>query len=300
MIEKIESYWSITLITLSSGQTITLGQVLLAFAILLMGYLSSKFVERLIDRQLQKTHVTADATHALKRVSFYVLITIVVITALGLLHIPLTAFAFISGAVAIGVGFGAQNIINNFISGWILMFERPVRIGDFIELDDRTGVVEEIGNRSTRIRRSDGVHMLVPNSQLLERKVVNWTLIDLDIRSTVRVGVAYGSPTDQVAELVRQAVDEVAGISKTPAPLVIFEDFGDSALIFDVYFWAEMRGEKDQRLLRSEVRFRIDQLFRDNGIVIAFPQQDVHIKSDSPIDIRTECSNDKTSGHSVR
>lgn len=300
MIEKIESYWSITLITLSSGQTITLGQVLLVIAILLMGYLFSKFVERLIDRQLQKTHVTADATHALKRVSFYVLITIVVITALGLLHIPLTAFAFISGAVAIGVGFGAQNIINNFISGWILMFERPVRIGDFIELDDRTGVVEEIGNRSTRIRRSDGVHMLVPNSQLLERKVVNWTLIDLDIRSTVRVGVAYGSPTDQVAELVRQAVDEVVGISKTPAPQVIFEDFGDSALIFDVYFWAEMRGEKDQRLLRSEVRFRIDQLFRDNGIVIAFPQQDVHIKSDSPIDIRTQRSNDNASGSSVR
>ncbi len=300
MIEKIESYWSITLITLSSGQTITLGQVLLVIAILLMGYLFSKFVERLIDRQLQKTHVTADATHALKRVSFYVLITIVVITALGLLHIPLTAFAFISGAVAIGVGFGAQNIINNFISGWILMFERPVRIGDFIELDDRTGVVEEIGNRSTRIRRSDGVHMLVPNSQLLERKVVNWTLIDLDIRSTVRVGVAYGSPTDQVAELVRQAVDEVVGISKTPAPQVIFEDFGDSALIFDVYFWAEMRGEKDQRLLRSEVRFRIDQLFRDNGIVIAFPQQDVHIKSDLPIDIRTQRSNDNASGSSVR
>jgi len=300
MIEKIESYWSISLITLSSGQSITLGQVLLVIAILLIGYLASKFVERLIERRLQKTHFTADAAHALKRISFYILIIIIVMTALGLLRIPLAAFAFISGAVAIGVGFGAQNIINNFISGWILMFERPVRIGDFIELDDRTGVVEEIGNRSTRIRRTDGVHMLVPNSQLLERKVVNWTLVDLDIRSTVRVGVAYGSPTDQVAGLVRQAVDEVAGISKNPEPQVIFEDFGDSALIFDVYFWAEMRGEKDQRLLRSEVRFRIDQLFRENDIVIAFPQQDVHIKSGLPIDIRTQGSNDNASGHSVR
>ncbi len=299
MLEKIESYWSIPLITLSSGQSITLGQVLLVIAILLTGYLASKFVERLIERRLQKTDVTADAAHALKRISFYILIIIIVMTALGLLHIPLTAFAFISGAVAIGVGFGAQNIINNFISGWILMFERPVRIGDFIELDDRTGVVEEIGNRSTRIRRSDGVHMLVPNSQLLERKVVNWTLVDLNIRSIVRVGVAYGSPTDQVAVLVRQAVDEVAGISKTPAPQVIFEDFGDSALIFDVYFWAEMRGEKDQRSLRSEVRFRIDQLFRDNDIVIAFPQQDVHIKSGLPIDIHTQGSNDNASGSSV-
>jgi small-conductance mechanosensitive channel len=94
-------------------------------------------------------------------------------TVLSLLHIPLTAFAFVSGAIAIGVSFGAQNIINNFISSWILMTERSVRIGDFIEIDDTSGVVEVIGNRSTRIRRTDGVHMLVPNSQMLERKVTN-------------------------------------------------------------------------------------------------------------------------------
>ena len=107
-------------------------------------------------------------------------------TAMSLLRIPLTAFAFISGAVAIGVGFGAQNIINNFISSWILMSERPVRIGDFVEIDNSAGVVEMIGNRSTRIRRTDGVHMLVPNSQMLERIVVSWTLIDKSIRSMVR------------------------------------------------------------------------------------------------------------------
>lgn len=289
-----------TLVTLTSGQSITLGQIILVVAILFVGYLASKFVERLIERRLRKTHVTADAAHTLKRVSFYILIIIVVMTALSLLRIPLAAFAFISGAVAIGVGFGAQNIINNFISGWILMFERPVRIGDFIELDDRTGVVEKIGNRSTRIRRTDGVHILVPNSQLLERKVVNWTLVDLQIRSTVRVGVAYGSPTDVVARLIRQAVDEVPGISKTPDPLVIFEEFGDSALIFDVYFWAEMSGEKDQRVLRSEVRYRIDQLFRDNGIVIAFPQRDVHFSSNTSIQVRSQDSKDNDSGRVVR
>lgn len=120
-------------------------------------------------------------------------LTVLVITALDLLNVPLTAFAFVSGAVAIGVGFGAQNIINNFISGWILMWERPIRIKDYIELGDTAGTVEEINTRSTRIRRIDNVHLLVPNSKLLEETVVNLTLVDRLLRSVVRVGVVYGA-----------------------------------------------------------------------------------------------------------
>ena len=286
MLDRFQYVWNYPLVRLNDGQAIAVSQIVLVLVILIVGYFVSKLAERLIERRLSDTSVTPDAAHALKRVSFYTLIVIVVMTALSLLQIPLTAFAFVSGAIAIGVGFGAQNIINNFISGWILMFERPVRIGDFIELDEHKGVVEEIGNRSTRIKRTDGVHILVPNSQLLERKVVNWTLIDFDIRSIVRVGVAYGSPIDKVAELMRQAIDEHSGIAKTPAPQIIFEDFGDSALIFDVYFWSEIHGEKDQRTLRSEIRFRIDALFRENGIVIAFPQRDLHMNTLSPLDVR--------------
>ena len=207
-------------------------------------------------------------------------------TAMSLLRIPLTAFAFISGAVAIGVGFGAQNIINNFISSWILMSERPVRIGDFVEIDNSAGVVEMIGNRSTRIRRTDGVHMLVPNSQMLERIVVNWTLIDKSIRSMVRVGVAYGSPARKVAELIRQAVVENPNVLEDREPVVVFEDFGDSTLVFEAYFWAELSNQREQRQIRSEVRFRIDELFRENDIVIAFPQRDVHLGSLAPLEVR--------------
>lgn len=286
VLEKFQSFWNLPLLHLGSGQAVTVGQILLVLIILIGGYLASKLVERIIERRLSKTHFTADAAYALKRISFYALIIIVAMLALSLLRIPLTAFAFVSGAVAIGVGFGAQNIINNFISGWILMFERPVRIGDFIELDEHNGVVESIGNRSTRIRRTDGVHILVPNSQLLERNVINWTLIDFDIRSIVRVGVAYGSPAKRVSSLIRQAVDETSGIKTTPQPLVVFEDFGDSALVFDVYFWSEVQGERDLRVLRSDVRFRIDELFKENDITIAFPQSDVHLNTLSPLDIR--------------
>ena len=286
MFDTISTIWNFPLFSLSSGQSVNVSQIALVLIIVAVGYFASKFVERLIERRLQDTALRADAAYALKRISYYTLLVAVGMTALSLLHIPLTAFAFVSGAIAIGVGFGAQNIINNFISGWILMFERPVRIDDFIELDENKGVVERIGNRSTRIRRTDGVHILVPNSQLLERKVVNWTLIDYNIRSIVRVGVAYGSPTKLVAKLIFQAVDEIAGIAKEPEPLVIFEDFGDSALIFEVYFWSEIQGERDLRVLRSEVRFRIDELFNENGIVISYPQRDVHLDSKSPVEVQ--------------
>jgi small-conductance mechanosensitive channel len=236
-------------------------------------------------RRLGNTHLRPDAVYALQRITFYILLLIVAMTAMSLLRVPLTAFAFVSGAIAIGVGFGAQNIINNFISGWILMWEQPVRIDDFVEIDSSSGVVERIGNRSTRIRRVDGVHMLVPNSHMLERTVVNWTLIDERIRSVVKVGVAYGSPVRKVADLIRQAVADVPDILQEPEPVIVLEDFADSALVFEAYFWANLSNQRQQRQVRSDVRFRIDELFRENGIVISFPQRDVHLTG-SPLEVR--------------
>ena len=184
---------------------------------------------------------------------------------------------FISGAIAIGIGFGAQNIINNFISGWILMGERPIRIGDLLEVNGTLGRVEAINIRSTRIKRVDGVRIVVPNSHLLENMVVNWNLGDDDIRIFVSVGVAYGSPVRLVAELIEKAVTEQEDVLQDPEPRILFQDFGNSALEFEAYFWTQLRPGGDMRRLRSEIRFRIDELFRENGITIAFPQRDVHL-----------------------
>lgn len=262
---------------------ITVGNLLLVLLLVWVGYLLSRLLERIVSRRLMRTEMRPDAVQTLQRVLFYVLLICVALTALSLLNIPITAFAFLTGAIAIGVGFGAQNIINNFISGWILMTERPVRIDDYIEVDQHTGVVERIGNRSTRIRRVDGVHILVPNSQMLERTVVNWTLVDYRIRTTVRVGVAYGSPTRRVAELFADAVSSTADVLDDPAPSIFFEDFGDSALVFDAYFWCNVRSERELRTIRSNVRHKTVELFENDGIVIAFPQQDVHIDSVRPL-----------------
>ncbi len=286
MIDDFRILWDTLLFTAPGGQAITIGQLALVVALLVFGYLGSRFVGYLLGKRLSHTKMRPDVVHVFKRIAFFTIFILVVLTALGLLGIPLTTFHFATGALAIGIGFGAQNIINNFISGWILMAERPIRIDDFIELDSATGVVEQVGNRSTRIRRSDGVHMLVPNSQLLERTVVNWTLVDREIRTTVRVGVAYGSPVQKVAELILKAVAEQPESKAHPEPSVVFEDFGDNALIFDAYFWCDVGGEKALREIRSAIRFRISQLFDDNGIVIAFPQRDVHLDATKPLEIR--------------
>jgi small-conductance mechanosensitive channel len=286
MWERLRDIWTFPLIKVGTGGAIEVGQLVLVLLVLVVGYFASRLVERLIMRRLGSTHLRPDAVYALQRISFYVLLLIVAMTAMSLLRIPLTAFAFVSGAIAIGVGFGAQNIVNNFISGWILMWEQPVRIDDFVEIDSSSGVVERIGNRSTRIRRVDGVHMLVPNSHMLERTVVNWTLIDRLIRSVVTVGVAYGSPANKVAELIRRAIEDVPDVLKDPDPVIVFEDFGDNALVFEAYFWAELSNQRQQRQIRSDVRFRIDELFQEHGIVIAFPQRDVHLAGVSPLEVR--------------
>jgi small-conductance mechanosensitive channel len=260
-----------------SGQEFTLGQLLVIPAVLIIGYLSIRWLARMITRRLLARNMQPDVIHLVRRVFYFIALAILLITTLDLLNVPLTAFAFVSGAVAIGVGFGAQNIINNFISGWILMWERPIRIGDFLEVGDAFGTVQAINTRSTLIRRTDGVHLLIPNSVLLENTVVNWTLIDHLIRARVRVGVAYGSPVRRVEELIMRAAQGHEAVLEVPAPLVVFDDFGDSALIFDLYFWVNAEGERDLRVIRSDIRFGIVEQFDAEGIVIAFPQQDVHI-----------------------
>ncbi|RDV25507.1 mechanosensitive ion channel protein [Alteromonas aestuariivivens] len=276
LLAVVKQVLSFSLFTLFE-HTFTVGELLLLPLVLLLGWWLIEKLAHLATYRLRKTGASADSVHLFKRIFYVIAFAVLIITVLDILNVPLTAFAFLSGAIAIGVGFGAQNIVNNFISGWILMWERPIRIGDFLEVDNARGSVESINTRSTRIRRVDGVHMLIPNSKLLENTVINWTLIDRLTRTSVRVGVAYGSPCRTVANLIEQAASQHEHILKEPHPTVIFDDFGDNALVFEVYFWVNATVERDLRIIRSDVRFAIDELFNDAGIVIAFPQRDVHL-----------------------
>lgn len=272
-IKEILAYSIITI----SDRELTLGTVLLIPLVLLMGVLLTKWLVKLLTNRLTSKKTDPNIIHLLQRVFYIIAMAILLITTLDLINVPITAFAFLSGAIAIGFGFGAQNIINNFISGWILMWERPIRIGDFLEVEDAKGVVEEINTRSTRIRRVDGVHLLIPNSKLLENTVVNWTLIDSLVRTSVSVGVAYGSPARKVAELILQATTEQNMVVTDPKPVVTFEDFGDNALMFEVMFWLDSSAEGGLRVMRSNIRFRLEELFEENDIVVAYPQRDLHL-----------------------
>ena len=257
--------------------TLDLAQLLYVGLFILLGSLFVVATTRFLRNRLQARGANPDIIQLLTRAYLILGFVILAFIILDFLNVPLAAFAFISGAVAIGVGFGAQNIINNFISGWILMWERPIKIGDFLELGDVKGSVESINTRSTRIRRVDGVHLLVPNSFLLENTVTNWTLIDQLVRTTVRVGVAYGSDVNRVTELLKKAAQEHPKVLKNPKSSVIFDDFGDNALVFDLNVWIHATAESDLRGTRSDLRYRIDALFPAAGIVIAFPQRDVHV-----------------------
>ncbi len=206
--------------------------------------------------------------------------------SLTFVNIPLAVFAFFGGILAIGIGFGAQHLIGNFISSVILMFDRTISVGDVVEMEGQLGRVKSIGLRSSNIRRFDGVEVLVPNSQFMENKVTNWTLSDQRVRYEIAVGAAYGSPTRETSGRILGVIREDDRVLASPEPVVIFESFGDNALMFRAFFWLTLAHDKDNRVVCSDLRHRIAEALDQAGIVIAFPQRDVHLDAKGPIEVK--------------
>lgn len=288
--------WRLQIITLG-GEPVTVGKIVLGLCFLIVGIaLAGRITREFRRRAIERMKVNVNAKMAFEKAFFYGYVVFVILYSLQIVSIPLSIFAFLGGAVALAFGFGAQNILNNFISGWILMVERPIRIGDLIDIDGQHGSVEAIGARCTRVRLFTGIHILVPNSALLEKNVVNWTLSDNTVRVSVSVGVAYGSPTRTVEALIRKAVEEHEKILPEPAPVILFEEFGDNSLNFEAHFWVTVGPAMDGRRIRSEVRYRIDELFREANITIAFPQRDIHLDTLTPLQIRVMRDGEKSEG----
>lgn len=287
--ERLESAWA-TLgsfwtyeLTTSQDSAITPGKIVIALTVFIVGlWLARAARTQLRRRVYPRFGFDAGASSAFASLTFYGLLAVTFLLALRAVNIPLTAFAVAGGALAIGIGFGSQTMLSNFISGLLLLAERPIRTGDLVEVEGVVGTVDSIGLRSTRIQTPDNFHIIVPNASFLESNVVNWTHEDPNIRLRVKVGVAYGSPTERVAELLVQAASEHPRCLAAPGPVAIFSDFGDSALLFDVRFWIRYDERTDRSAIQSDVRFKIDALFAEEGIVIAFPQMDVHLDRDRP------------------
>lgn len=275
--DVLDKVWRLELFK-TGEHTVELNQIIIALLIIVVGIIFSRVIVHFIGKRLvTRANLHRNTAHVVQRILFYLLVTAVTLIALPMVGIPITIFTVLGGALAIGVGFGAQNLFNNVISGLIIMMERPIRIGDIVEVSEHTGKVEDIGNRCVHVRRIDGVDLLVPNSYFLEQPVVNWTLSDQKIRGHVSVGVAYGSNVQKVRELIEGVAKAHSDIHKEPVPMVIFSDFADSALIFDVYFWTGVTRPIDRLRIESDIRYAIDSVFTENDIVIAFPQLDVHV-----------------------
>ena len=283
---RVATIWTFQLMEIG-GRPLTVGKVTIAVLVLLVGIPIAKVVTRKISHRLfTRIGLEPGASAAFQTLAFYAVIVCLTVFALWVSEIPLTVFTLAGGAIAIGIGFGSQKIVNNFISGLILLAERPIKVGDLIEVGNTFGEVESIGARSTKIKSFDNFHIIVPNGAFLEQNVVNWTHSDNLVRVSLQVGVAYGSPTRRVEELIQRAIRELDQALIPPEPVVLFDDFGDSALIFEALFWIAMKRPMDRRRALSEVRFRIDELFRENDIVIAFPQRDVHLDNLQPLQVR--------------
>jgi len=275
--DRARRFWSYELTT-SEDRPITPGKILIGLLVFVVGYLTARFLMSLTAKRLfPRLGFDAGASSAFASLTFYAVLAMAFLFALRAVNIPLTAFAVVGGALALGIGFGSQAIVSNFISGLLLLAERPIRTGDLIEVSGVVGTVDSIGLRSTRIRTADNFHIIVPNSSFLETNVVNWTHEDPDIRLRVIVGVAYGSPTRKVEELLLLVANEHPRCLRHPEPVVNFRDFGGSALSFEVRFWIRYDERTDRTAIQSDVRYRIDELFREHGITIAFPQMDVHL-----------------------
>lgn len=268
----------------SIGETqIFLHQIFLALIVFILGLVVSKLLSRRVGKKvLPRMKVQEGPASAIQTILYYILLIITAIVALQIARVPLTVFTIFGGALALGVGFGSQNIMNNFISGLILMLERPIQVHDFVTVNDQTGKVLKIGARATHIQRYDGVTVIVPNSHLLENAVDNWNLPDPRIRSMIPVGVAYGTDVQLVKKTLEQLLTDHIRVLESSDNRVLFTGFGDSSLDFEVHFWISPRSTFDRRQIESDLRFKIDALFREHNITIPFPQRDLHIFNDTP------------------
>ncbi len=270
-------------VTTSRG--VTVGKSIGAFLLFLFGYWVIGRVARQAERRLVGRGLNPARVRTVRRWAVALLSFALVLLTLNLARIPLSVFAFLGGALAIGVGFGTQTIIKNFISGMILLVERRVQIGDTIDIDGVSGVVTTVDLRSSTVRGGDGQETLVPNSVLLERSVTNWTLSDRKTRRSVRIGVAYGTPMRTAAEAIEDCAKRHGNVLANPAPLVLFEEFGDSAQILTLYFWVELSDKVGGAQVASDLRFIIEKRLAESGIVIAAPKREVRFDDARPIKV---------------
>lgn len=259
--------------------SITLKSLLILGILFILVIVLEKVVrERVVMRIFEKTELPEALEYGIARILGYIFTVIGFYMAFQFVGIDLSSLAFIAGAVGVGIGFGLQNIINNFVSGIIIFAEQPIAIGDRIEVGGVAGRVKKISLRSTTVVTNDNITMIVPNGDFISQTVTNWSHGDPKVRIRIPIGVAYGTDTALVERLLLEVAAENKKTLKDPEPSVFFTTFGESSLDFELAVWTSEMAQSPRRFI-SNINFAIDQKFREYDIEIPFPQRDLHVRS---------------------
>jgi small-conductance mechanosensitive channel len=251
----------------------------LVILVFLLFYVTAKLRKWIVYKVLEKSKIELGVRIAVGTIFRYLVLVIGSVIILQTAGIDLSALTILAGALGVGIGFGLQNITNNFVSGIIILFERPIKVGDRIEVGDVYGDVINISMRSTTVLTNDNIAIIVPNSDFISTKVTNWSYTDRNIRYSIPVGVSYNDDPEKIRDLLLKVAKANEFVLERPEPDVLFDEFADSSLNFILRVWTREFINRP-RVLKSQLYFEIFKVFKENGVEIPFPQRDLHIKND--------------------
>lgn len=278
--EKMSTFWDFlgTTIFSVSATNITVGSLLLLILLIVFFTFAAKIVSNIVYRRVLKSvKMEESIRYTLQRITNYIILILGIFFSFQFIGIDLSGLAVIFGLLSVGIGFGLQNLTNNFISGIILLFERPISVGDRVLVNEIEGDVKEINIRSTTIISLNNISIIVPNERFTSGNVVNYSHGDKRIRIEIEVGVSYNSDLDLVLDTLKQVALNNKDVLDEPEPRVFFTDFGDSS--WDMVLRCWLSEPFKHGIIKSDIRCEIVRQFRKNGIEIPFPQRDVHMRN---------------------
>ncbi|UZD24223.1 mechanosensitive ion channel [Algoriphagus halophytocola] len=277
-IEWVEQILSYSLVNVGESK-LTIGLILTLIGSFVALLIISEWIRRLlVNKILSRYKIEAGTRQSIGTIVKYILILAGLFSILQTNGVDLSAFGILAGALGVGIGFGLQNITNNFISGLIILFEQPIKVGDRIEVGDVSGDVIKISARSTMIVTNDNITIIVPNSQFIDSQVINWSHNDRNIRFNFPVGVSYKEDPEKVKNILVEVAKANKGVLNTPEPDVLFDSYGDNSINFTLRVWSSEYSNRP-KVLKSQLYYVIFEKFNANGIEIPFPQRDLHLKS---------------------
>lgn len=278
LIEWLEKIMNLRLFSMGESN-LTIGIILSLLISFIVLFIVSEWIRRLlVNKVLNRYQIETGTRQSIGTIVKYVLVLAGIFSILQTSGVDLSAFGILAGAIGVGIGFGLQNVTNNFISGLIILFEQPIKIGDRIEVGDVTGDVIKISARSTTIVTNDNISIIIPNSQFIDSQVINWSHSDRNIRFNIPVGVSYQEEPEKIKKILLEVALSNEGILKIPEPDILFEDYGDSSINFNLRVWTSEYINKP-KVLKSQLYYEIFRRFREEEVEIPFPQRDIHLRS---------------------